>query len=227
MDCILFSGKPSLRVLLCDELPLHDILQRTNVARFLRRTAKDDVGDASAKRFRFSAESKEQRVAALTKTFLADPSKFVDRVEGVVVEALRSNDLSNVNAGYLVDSVSSSKRLFHLLIQIFVRYATETNFEDRIFKIFRAMVEQVHEGSHHPAELYPAHLSKVVGLIHLNVKDEQTVRLLRTEMLNLILTDPVRAKVILLIFPGAFNLDFEKMAASKLSSSLFISESVI
>ena len=234
---LIVAEKPSLKVWLtaeCD-LPIHDFLQRTNVARLLRflkcstttATFLNDQEERRGKRLKVDpAVRKGEIVERLTKVFISDPARFIEAVENVLVSSLKPGNLS-ISEGtspwtsrkeiisfhsepFLFHCIASSKDLFDKLIQIMMRYVLETDFEPCVVKILRDMIKKVHDKAvASPIELYPSHLAKLAGLVVLrqNEKDVNVSNLIRCESLKVAHKNPFQAKVMLLLFPEILKLE--------------------
>jgi hypothetical protein len=198
----LFSEKRSLKVLLFDHLPLHNFLERTNVVKLLRQTPKL-VDDTRSKRFRFDVEDEKKKIESSKECFLLDSTQFIDRIECFIVETLKSEE-STIDFNFILFAcIASSRRLFQQLVQIFVRYVIETDFDPKIVETLQMSIKKIHEISEQPLELYPPHLAKLAGLVHAleNDTDEDQWRLVQSELMKSLLSNPFETKVMLLLFP--------------------------
>jgi hypothetical protein len=216
-----------LSVLLSDDLPLHDLLRRTNVVNYLRHTTtfRNDPDDDEVRRkiFKFDLQPKADRIKKLTKTYSSNSSLFIDKVEQMIVDNVRLGKTSTPSFDpELLECVATSRILFQFVVKVFNRYLAETEFEPRVVDLYRNIIREIHATSEAPIELYPPELIKLSGLIllHEQTSDGTIIPLIKSELLEVIKTQPIFGKVMIVLYPDIFQIDFKSFLRNSEFTSL-------
>ena len=209
------SDKPPLNVVLCEDLPVHPFLVKTNLVNLLRTSSTlQNSEEPPNKICRFDFELKENPIQTLTKFYSANQSVFVDKIEELICDAVQCEQKLKLSFEQksLIECISSSKSLFGHLVKVFSRYLIETDFEQKIVDIFRKVVRYIHQTSQNPIELYPPCLVKLTSLItlHQDMKDISLIPHLKRELLEVLKSQSIYGKMMLLLFPESFCLDFDE-----------------
>jgi hypothetical protein len=207
------SDKPPLHTILCEDLPIHPYLKKTNLVHLLKTSSTlESYDEPTSKICRFDSTSKEKRIENLTKFYSENQSEFVVKIEELICDHILCELKLNFYQNSEVECAGISIGLFNLLVKVFSRYLVETEFQPKIIEIFRKVVRHIHQTSQSPAEFYPPCLVKLASLItlHQDVADNSLVPHLKRELFDVMQTEPICGKVMLLLFPDCFCLDYDE-----------------
>ena len=209
------SDKPPLNVALCEDLPVHPYLVKTNLVNLLKTSSTLKNSEEPVNKIcRFDFSLKENPIQTSIQFYSANQSVFVDKLEQLISDSIQCEQKQKLSFEQknLIECISSSKSLFGHLVKVFSRYLVETNFEQKIVNIFRKVVRYIHQTSQNPVELYPPCLVKLTSLItlHQDIKDISLIPHLKRELLEVLKSESIYGKMMLLLFPESFCLDFDE-----------------